>query len=134
MGPLKRVLHLVTVQVANTAQSDPYPQTALATLGMRASIRIWFLTTEQILERVRKIGVWNLWEEELVNDRHAVLLCVVTMCTELTAKQTSSSWETWHGLLNLRYQRKGSNWFIGSAHWQDLAQGSNQFREKPEGH
>ena len=45
---------------------------------MCASIRIYFVTFVQNLEssiqRTRKIGVKNFWEEELADGRHAILL------------------------------------------------------------
>ena len=45
---------------------------------MGASIRIYFVTFVQNLEspiqRTRKIGVKNFWEEELADGRHAILL------------------------------------------------------------
>jgi len=45
---------------------------------MGASIRIYFVTFVQNLEspiqRTRKIGAKNFWEEELADGRHAILL------------------------------------------------------------
>ena len=108
-------------------------------LGMCASFRIWFLITVQNLacstQFLRKICVWKIWEEELVNGRHAVLLygdsVRWTVCAETLTGYRWYVWTTEHMCASFHSRVRSAEWtrhklgrrdrnFIYAINWVNL--------------